>query len=195
MGVDADRFREFERTAHDRLSQSYHEFFTPVTALALDGLLGSFDIKPGLRVLDVACGPGGVAAALRRRCACVTGIDLAPGMVALTSRLNPGIELREGNVEALPFPDKSFNAAVCNFGLGHFPRSEVASANAFACLRQVEQPLFLGGIFRNGSEFRGFFARRLPRSALLRRTTCHKAIRCSDFRITSNFNGYWKVAV
>jgi SAM-dependent methyltransferase len=126
MGLDADRFREFERTAHDRLSQSYHEFFTPVTALALDRLLGWFEIKPGFCVLDVACGPGGVAAALKRRGAHVTGIDLAPGMVALALRLNPGVKFREGNVEALPFPDKSFNAVVCNFGLGHFPRSEAA---------------------------------------------------------------------
>jgi SAM-dependent methyltransferase len=49
-------------------------------------------------------------------------------MVELARRLHPGIEFREADVEALPFSDSVFNAVVCNFGLGHFPRPEASIA-------------------------------------------------------------------
>lgn len=36
--VDAKRFRSFERLRHDDLAKTYHEFFTPITALAIEPL-------------------------------------------------------------------------------------------------------------------------------------------------------------
>jgi SAM-dependent methyltransferase len=132
MSVDADRFRAFERAAHDRLAENYHDFFTPITALAVDALLGAVDLRPGARVLDIASGPGSVAAAAATRSAQVVGTDLAPGMVELARRLHPAIVFHEADVEALPFPDGAFDAVVCNFGLGHFPRPEASLAE---CVR------------------------------------------------------------
>ena len=132
MSVDPDRFRAFERTAHDRIAESYHDFFTPITTLAIDALLGAIDLRPGARVLDVASGPGGVAAAVVTRGGHAVGTDLAPGMVELARRLHPTVEFREADVEALPFPDAAFDAVVCNFGLGHFPRPEASVAE---CVR------------------------------------------------------------
>src|SRR5215217_1927295 len=89
---------------------------------------------PGARVLDVACGPGRVAAAAAARGAVATGVDLAPGMVALARSLHPGVAFREAEVESLPFGDGSFDALVCSFGIGHFPRPEAAVAE---CSRVV----------------------------------------------------------
>ncbi len=132
MTTDPDHFRAFERAAHDRLAESYHAFFTPITALAIDALLGSLDLRSGSRVLDIASGPGSVAAAVVARGAQVVGTDLAPRMVELAHRLHPGIDFREADVEALPFSDGAFDAVVCNFGLGHFPRPEVSIAE---CVR------------------------------------------------------------
>lgn len=134
MKTDADRFRAFERAAHDRLAAGYHAFFTPITALAIGPLLDSVDLRSGRRILDIASGPGSVAAAVAARGAQVVGTDLAPGMVKLAQGLHPGIEFREADVEALPFPDSVFDAVVCNFGLGHFPRPEVSMAE---CVRAV----------------------------------------------------------
>jgi SAM-dependent methyltransferase len=48
-------------------------------------------------------------------------------MVEAAARAHPGIAFRKGDAEALPFPDEAFDAVVCNFGLGHFPRPEVAA--------------------------------------------------------------------
>jgi SAM-dependent methyltransferase len=79
-------------------------------------------------VVDVACGPGRVAAQAALRGAIATGVDLAPGMVALARSLHPGIEFHEAEVGALPFEDASFDALACSFGLGHFPDPERATA-------------------------------------------------------------------
>src|SRR5215204_4870626 len=132
---DAERLREFEREAHTRLAPNYDAFFSPVTALAAPVLLDAAAVGPGTRLLDVACGPGRVAARAAERGAIATGVDLAPGMVALARHLHPGIEFREGEVEALPFGDDAFDALVCSFGLGHFPDPERAAAE---CARVVE---------------------------------------------------------
>jgi SAM-dependent methyltransferase len=127
--VDAAAFREFERAAHDRVAGAYHDFFEPVTSRVIDALLDAARVGPGVRVLDVATGPGAVAArAAARGAARVVGVDLAPNMVALAATLHPEVEFRQADAEALPFADASFDAVVCNFGIGHFPRPEQALA-------------------------------------------------------------------
>lgn len=80
-------------------------------------------IKPGQRVLDVACGSGilGREAALRvGSSGHIAGVDPNDGMIAVAKQLAPGIEWREGTAEALPFPDNTFDAVVSQFGLMFF---------------------------------------------------------------------------
>jgi SAM-dependent methyltransferase len=57
---------------------------------------------------------------------------LSPRMVELARRLYPKVEFYESDVEHLPFADRAFDAIVCGFGLGHFPRPEIALAE---CVR------------------------------------------------------------
>src|SRR3954462_4778629 len=105
---DADQLREFERAAHTRMAPGYDAFFSPVTALATSALLDAAAVGPRTRVLDVASGPGRVAAAAVARGAVATGVDLAPGMVSLARSLHPGIAFREAEVESLPFGNNTF---------------------------------------------------------------------------------------
>jgi SAM-dependent methyltransferase len=123
---DPDAFRAFEREGHDRVAAGYQKSFTPITGLAVERLLGAASVGAGASVLDVATGPGPVAAAAAKRRARVVGIDLSPKMIELARRLHPGIEFRVADVEALPLPAGAFDAVICNFGLGHFPRPEAA---------------------------------------------------------------------
>src|SRR5215470_5149808 len=127
--MDADAFRRFERTAHDEIADGYRDFFTGVTEYAVDPLLDAAVCTSGMRVLDVATGPGVVAfRAANRGASSVVGVDLAPRMLQLASAAYPGIEFRLGDAEDLPIPDGSFDAVVSNFGIGHFPRPERALA-------------------------------------------------------------------
>ena len=129
---DAERLRAFEREGHDALAESYNDFFSPVTDHAIDPLLRAVNLAPGMRMLDVATGPGMLAAEAARRGARPIGIDLAPKMVALARRLHSGIEFREADIERLPFPAGAFDAVCGAFVLGHIPRPEASLAE---CMR------------------------------------------------------------
>jgi len=132
---DADRLRAFERQRHDKLAPTYQDFFSPVTALAINPLLNAAQVRSGATLLDVATGPGSLALDATRLGMICTGVDLSPGMIQLAEKSNPGIEFRVADVEHLPFADASFDVVVCNFGLGHFPYPEASVAECVRVLK------------------------------------------------------------
>ena len=134
--IDERAFREFERAAHDRIADSYHSFFVPITEHAAEPLLDAAEVRAGSRILDVASGSGVVAAHAASRKAAAVGVDLSSRMVALASALHPACEFRVADVESLPFVDASFDAVVCAFGIGHFPRPEVAVSECARLLKR-----------------------------------------------------------
>ncbi|HLE71490.1 MAG TPA: methyltransferase domain-containing protein [Vicinamibacteria bacterium] len=98
-------------------------FFGPWAA----HLIQSVDPRPGERVLDAACGTGIVARRARARVGptgTVIGLDLNPDMLtvarASAAREGVAVEWREGRVEQLPFPDRSFDLVLCQAGLMFF---------------------------------------------------------------------------
>jgi ubiquinone/menaquinone biosynthesis C-methylase UbiE len=131
---DAERFRAYERRRHDSLANTYHDFFSPVTTLAIKPLLQAARIREGGQLLDVATGPGSLASEAARIGLRFIGVDISPGMIELAKRSYPRIDFRVAEVEHLPFDDRSFDAVVCNFGLGHFPRPEASVAE---CVRTL----------------------------------------------------------
>ena len=133
---EAERFRSFERKRHDSLAITYHDFFTPVTMLAIGPLLQAVQISPGSMLLDVATGPGSVASEATKVGARSIGVDLSPNMIALAKKTHPGIHFRVAEVEHLPFSDQSFDAVVCNFGFGHFLYPEASVAE---CVRTLKR--------------------------------------------------------
>lgn len=93
-----------------------------------DGLTISTDqtlrvarIRPGERVLDLATGTGITAIAARERCAQVTAVDLTPELLAVARKKAEDagfgdIDFREGDAEALPFGDASFDVVLSTCG-------------------------------------------------------------------------------
>ena len=122
--IDLEAFRNFERAAHDKLAESYHDAFSAVTDRAIEPLLKATCVENDTRLLDVATGPGTLAAKAAERGARVIGIDIAPAMIALAHALHPHLDFREGSAEDLPFAPSSFDAVVSGFGVGHFSRPE-----------------------------------------------------------------------
>jgi ubiquinone/menaquinone biosynthesis C-methylase UbiE len=85
-------------------------------------------LQAGDRVLDAACGTGivtRVAAQRFRHLAHIVGLDLNPGMldVARVHTPTPGVPVawRQGDLDALPFADDSFEAVLCQQGLQFVP--------------------------------------------------------------------------
>ena len=135
-----DAFARFEHEGWERVAPRYEELWTSLSAQFAGPLLAAADVRRGQRVLDLCCGPGVVTAAAHRIAAAVTGLDFAPAMVERARALHPGIEFREGDAQALPFEDASFERVVMNFGVLHLPYPE----RAFAETRRVLAP---GGRF------------------------------------------------
>jgi SAM-dependent methyltransferase len=99
-------------------------------------------VSPGQRVLDVGCGTGVVAITAARRGAKVSGLDLSPDLLhrARDNAVTAGVEIDflEGDAEALPYPDATFNIVLSQFGHIFAPRPEVA-------VREMLRVLKLGG--------------------------------------------------
>ena len=83
-------------------------FSEPLSPLFADLL----EVPPGSRVLDVGCGPGVLTRELvaRHGAEHVSAIDPTPGFVEAARNRLPGVDLREGAAESLPYDDGSFDA-------------------------------------------------------------------------------------
>ena len=85
-------------------------------------------VKPGLRVLDIACGNGNLAIPAAKAGAAVTGVDIAPNLLdrgrQRAAREGLSIRFDEGDAEKLPYPDASFDLVVSMFGAMFAPRPE-----------------------------------------------------------------------
>ena len=129
-----DPFWTFEHTAWERSARWYHNFWTRLTSQTIEPLLATVQRGDTTRLLDVATGAGNVAQAGVRTGMRVIGVDFSTAMLA-QARQAPDIDFCEGDAEALPFSDNSFDAVVINFGLLHFGNPEQALAEAYRVLR------------------------------------------------------------
>jgi ubiquinone/menaquinone biosynthesis C-methylase UbiE len=115
-----DSFDQFERERwNEGRAEPYHHGISAITTRTIDPLLDAAGVDEGMRVLDLATGPGYAAARAAERGAQATGIDFAPEMLELARRLYPDIDFREGDVTALDFEDDSFDVVIGGFLMPH----------------------------------------------------------------------------
>jgi len=97
-----------------------------------ESLADAADIQAGQRVLDVAAGNGNASLAAARRFADVTSTDYVPALLEEGRRRAEADDLpmtfQVADAEALPFADRSFDAALSTFGVMFAPNQERAAA-------------------------------------------------------------------
>src|SRR5579863_10280804 len=128
MPATADPFEKFKAAQREGWSS-----FVPVEIMTTPPaakLVKFAQIAAGQRVLDVACGTGVVAVTAARGGAKVSGLDLTPALLE-RARENAaiagvGVDFIEGDAEALPYPDASFDVVLSQFGHMFAPRPAIA---------------------------------------------------------------------
>lgn len=135
MSFDPQAVRAFEHAGWQRAAANYGATFARATSGFIDALLDAARVSADIRVLDLACGPGFVANIARERGAVPIGLDFSSAMIGLARAAYPKIRFDEGEAEALPYPDASFDAVVSNFGIHHVPDPVRALSEARRVLR------------------------------------------------------------
>ena len=135
-------FHDFEHAGWEdaRVVEGYEREMAAVTRQSALELLGAGAVGPGSRVLDVACGPGFLAAAAAERGASAVGIDFSRAQVATARRLVPEVRFEVADAAQLPFGAASFDAVLCGFGMLHLP-------DPLAAAREARRVLVSGGWF------------------------------------------------
>jgi hypothetical protein len=120
------------------LGDSYHPGGTELTRR----LARSLELRPGMRVVDIASGPGTTALLLASEFGVdVEGVDLGDEMVAGANAkaaeldLDDGATFRVGDAERLPFEDGSVDALICECAFCTFPDKTTAAAEMARVLR------------------------------------------------------------
>lgn len=132
----ADHSRSFLTTgqAYDAFMGRYSRGLAPVFADAAQ-------VAPGRSVLDVGCGPGALTGVLvgRLGAGAVSACDPSPPFVAECAARHPGVTVRHGRAEGLPFDDAGFDAVLAQLVL-HFVSDPARCGQEF---RRVLRP---GGV-------------------------------------------------
>jgi len=135
VSFDPAAIRAFEHAGWQQAAAAYDATFAPATAPFAEALLDAAGVAPGLRVLDIGCGTGMVTAAAARRGTHPVALDFSAAMLAEARHVHPRLRFDEGDAEALPYADGSFDAVVSNFGVHHVPGPGKAIGEARRVLR------------------------------------------------------------
>jgi ubiquinone/menaquinone biosynthesis C-methylase UbiE len=122
-------------------AENYERYFVPTIATpASVALLEAAALRPGERVLDVACGTGVIARLAADRVGpsgTVTGLDLSPEMIDVARTASPStIAWHVGDATSLPFPDGAHDVVLCQMGLMFMQDRQAAVAE----MRRVTAP-------------------------------------------------------
>ncbi len=94
-------------------------------------LVEACDVRPGMKVLDIASGPGNAAIPAALTGAAVTACDLTRELLEAgrqqAARQGADLEWREADAEALPFPDRAFDVVLSCVGVMFAPNHQASA--------------------------------------------------------------------
>jgi SAM-dependent methyltransferase len=132
---DSKQFSAFELSGWDANIGGYDSAFGSVARQTVVPMLDAARVTRGMRVLDICCGPGMLAAGTLERDAEAVGLDFSAQAVELARRLVPKGRFQQGDAQALPFPAGSFDAVLCGYGVMHLPEPAAALREMLRVLR------------------------------------------------------------
>jgi ubiquinone/menaquinone biosynthesis C-methylase UbiE len=125
--------------------ENYERYFVPAIGAPLaNDLVAVASLRPGERVLDVACGTGVVTRLAAKKvggAGSVAGLDMNPGMLSVARAVTPSdvaIDWYETSAEAIPLSDGSFDVVLCQMGLQFV-------ADKLQALKEIRRILRSGG--------------------------------------------------
>ena len=98
--------------AFSATAQAYAEVMVPALTPVAVEVVRRAALAPDDAVLDVGTGTGTAAALCTGAQRRVTGLDAAPGMLAVARRQHPDVDFVEGDLRTMPFSDGSFDVVV-----------------------------------------------------------------------------------
>jgi ubiquinone/menaquinone biosynthesis C-methylase UbiE len=146
MSVTGTSTPVYGKTYRGTAPENYERYFVPVIGGPFaQHLVAMASLRPGERVIDVACGTGVVARLAAQRVGAggeAVGADINPGMLAVARSVARGdgapIRWYETPAESLPLPDDSFDVAFCQLALQFM-------SDKPAAVRQIRRVLAPGG--------------------------------------------------
>lgn len=113
--------------AFDVAASAYGRFMGRYSEPLADELVELAGVRRGMRAVDVGCGPGVLTSRLVDRLGAdhVVALDPSPPFVAAARERCPGVDVRQGRAEQLPFEDGTFDLALAGLVV-HFMSDPVA---------------------------------------------------------------------
>jgi ubiquinone/menaquinone biosynthesis C-methylase UbiE len=148
MATVPDNFAELKQRLRATWMAGDFGEIAKLNAGGAEDFVERIQLKPGMNVLDVACGTGNQSIPAARTGAHVIGLDIAPNLLEQARKRaaaeNLKIEFIEGDAEKLPYDDARFDVVLSMFGAMFAPRPEVVASE----LLRVSRP---GGLIAMGN--------------------------------------------
>ncbi len=153
---DIQRLKEMVRQEWDAASKvaayrRWHVKHAPASRALTDTIVQVAQVRPGMKVLDLASSSGEPAltlAGLVGPSGKVTATDLSPGMLAIAdenARLQglTNLTAEQADAESLPFPDRTFDLVTCRLGIMFCPDPGRALRETYQVLKPGGRAAFL----------------------------------------------------
>jgi SAM-dependent methyltransferase len=121
-------------------AQDWSELVEPMSVPLYEAVLDAVGVGSGTRLLDAGCGAGLALQLAHDRGALVSGFDASPGLLEVARRRLPHADLRQGDLEELPFASGAFDA-VTAFNSVQYAADPVAAVRELARVAEVGAPV------------------------------------------------------
>ncbi len=135
MGSSTVQGELWGASAHD-----WAELQEPLHLPVWEAMLNAANVKQGARFFDAGCGGGGTSVLAAQRGAHINGLDASNALIAIAQERVPQGDFRVGDLEALPYGEKVFDAIVASLSVQY-------TSNPIAALRELRRVCKSSGRF------------------------------------------------